>query len=446
VATVAAAVSRDEAVASLQTTVTTLLRIKSTMGTLAMPEMDGMIKAAGDPDKEVVSLGDSSSVPKVPETAARKAQSTLLQLDAVIQQFATQGGGRDLGEAPQAKELVVDSKELSKVLVIDSDDRRKAVQRVLDYLNSEAADGAHMTEAEIDKVREFYIDATANALASFGYEDSDFGEHDMSDRRGDALSAREHMEKEDNAMHLEAVDHSHESSADREESAARILARLQETLRLSQYLDRVVNDRQEDELAATEAKTNDDLAKLQDDEDAIEKGISDLLDTVRAAEAKANSIPEEKAEKKPAATKIPLPRLEGKLRGYVAKDLDGVQRSLDVMGKQGETIPSKTEMELDRYITAITEHMLKSYLSYQAWSDKGAMSRESKAIAAGDPEAPSRITGQSMSAQRLVEHFLLSTMSRPQHRPVPTILPDFGMNREIALPGGGHVMIVAAQP
>jgi len=444
VVTVKAVPASDAVVVqSLQSTVTTLLRIKSTMGTLAMPEMNGII---ADPDKEVVSLGDSSSVPKVPETPARKAQSTLLQLDAVIQQFATQGSGRDLGEAPQAKELVVDPKELSKVLAIDTEDRQEAVQSVLDYLNGKAADGAHMTEAEIDKVRQFYIDATANALASFGYEDSDFGEHDVSDRRGDALSAREHMEKEDNAMHLEAVDDSHESSADRAESAARILERLQETLRLSQYLDRVVNDRQEDELATTEAKTNDDLAKLQDDEDAIEKGISDLLDTVRAAEAKANSIPHEKAEKKPAATKIPLPRLEGKLRGYVAKDLDDVQRSLDVMGKQGEIIPSKTEMELDRYITAITEHMLKSYLSYQAWSDKGAMSRESKAIAAGDPEAPSRITGQSMSAQRLVEHFLLSTLSRPQHRPVPAILPDFSMNREIALPGGGHVMIVAPHP
>ena len=96
-----------------------------------------------------------------------------------------------------------------------------------------------------------------------------------------------------------------------------------------------------------------------------------------------------------------------------------------------------------RYLNGITGHLLKAYLSYGEWTDREAVQSEAKAVQIGDPEAPSRIQVglKSMSPQKVVEHFLADSWHHPTQETVPVKVQRL-MQQDIALPNGGHVMII----
>lgn len=229
---------------------------------------------------------------------------------------------------------------------------------------------------------------------------------------------------------------------------------LQETSRLASWLDKATEVQTKVENAENghhlDADTERALDELNTDEDAIEAGINKLLDTIKDVhfpiEDATAAQPEETETKQAAAKqvlKVPLPRLEKKLRGYVTTHLEKVQSSLDKMKATGQVVDTPRKRQIDHYLHAITAHLLKSYLTYEDWTDAKAMKEEAGAIEDGDAELPSRIqTTQTMAKKDIVEHFIAAVWRKPQTQPVPKAVSAVLTGQIIALPGGGHVQIV----
>lgn len=137
---------------------------------------------------------------------------------------------------------------------------------------------------ELDAVRQFYIDQTADTLARYGFEDSPYGQHDVSIRRGDAVTvgeqrdarlmrcsqvaARKHMNMEDELMHTRG-----QAGAATSANLKKVIKNLRETAYLSDFLDRLTTDmRQVEEIDVKPEEPKDDptlnqLASLQSDEE-----------------------------------------------------------------------------------------------------------------------------------------------------------------------------------
>ena len=125
--------------------------------------------------------------------------SQLLSLESIIVKY---GHRTDLGEGGVSREINL--QKLRKLMHVKSDqDQSQAVMRVVTFLTKELSTGASLTKMELDEVQKFYVSETADALATFGYEDSEYGNYDASSRRGDAMAARKHMEHEDLDMRMQ---------------------------------------------------------------------------------------------------------------------------------------------------------------------------------------------------------------------------------------------------
>lgn len=528
-----------------------LLRIKDAVEALSTP-----VPLGGDAPKGVQSLGESTPEEKR-RAQLRKARpgvdSDLIRLDHLLDRFEEVGQSMDtdqasqsLGEANVAAAKLVQSDVLHKLMNIQGDrDSAKAVQRVANFLTKQLRKGVALTRAELDEVRQFYIDQTANVLARYGYEDSPYGKHDVSARRGDAVAARQHMDEVDERLHMSAQ----ESPGMKPKGVQRVLHYMKETARLSDFLSRLAHVSTESAAIkhTLHGSRMDNLARLQADEEAITDGIEQLLHKIKqgsplkkgdvesmtsnahkmdrkdksskglakraaaesvrlkklqaelakadtpaakklakkkVAKAKANQWNEDEeskrrkklkaelaAAKTPAAKKlakkkvddakadairhgsvsapaehiaIPLPKLKDELNGFITEELDDTLHRFHEMQSKGRAISPKIKREINKYLRLITAHLLKTYLTYDEWTDKTAILKEASAVKAGDADAPSRIqVGHPMSSKRVVEHFLADTWHHPAVQPVPLSVQQI-LQHGAMLPSGARVTIITS--
>jgi hypothetical protein len=420
-------VAADENAENQVTQLSKLLEISDQISSLSGRALSA---APQNSPHDVISLGDTSE-----EDTPRSTGTDLMTLAVLINKLSQ--SENLLGEG--SKITTVDAAKLHRLMKVSSDeDNDAAIRRVLSYLEKQVQQGARLTTSELNKLRSFYISRTAMVLARFGYEDSDFGKHDVSARRGDALAARKHMEEEDINLRI------HKTSgkkAQAEAAITSILRYLQETTHLADYLDKVVDARIGIEKASKHKLQSASDTKLQADEMKIEEGVDDLLAAIKSMQPSKHGHTQKKAPKK--VSRVPLPRIEKELRRDISKQLAKVHQHLGAMQKNQQPLKDIDKAELQHYLQQITADLLHSYLTYEDWTDKEAIKHETDAIKSGDAEAPSRIQGgQIMSQKQIVEHFLATTWKSPNRKSVPNTVAAFAMNQEIALPSGGHVIIV----
>lgn len=504
----------------------------------------------------VTSLGDAT-----PDEGVRRAPrkrdgvtEQLVRLDRLVQAFDDERSSEsqlDLGEIARREKAAgdaavdgriakdsfdkedyvrrkVDSVALHRLMNIASDqDSAAVVQRVVSYLEGKLRDGYALTREELDEVRQFYIDQTANVLARFGYEDSPYGEKDVSERRGDAVAARNHMDDEDTRLHMASQkDPNHIFGHSKR--VGRVLNYLKDTEKLSEFLSRLTLVSAEAAPRHSLSAPHDrltNLARLQRDEEKITDGIELLLKKIRgdgdedddsfpgadrsdnsahglqkrasaesdrlaglqhslssspSAATDATAKPKEEAEpKEETVTKVAkakpkkeeaapsnkeaapsnkddnesvqvsVPRLKDQLNVEITNELDRTLKRFRNMEYHGHYISPEAKRQVNMLLHLITAHLLKTYLTYREWFDKGAVAEEAHAIKEGDAEAPSRLQGQHMSSKRVVESYLANVWHHQPAKPVhiPKIVSVHAlMGQGINLPNGGHIKLVLKQP
>merc|ERR1712086_640509 len=397
---------------------------------------------------DVRSLGDTNE--KVPALPVQRSalDSQLLSLESIIVKY---GHRTDLGEGGVSREINL--QKLRKLMHVKSDqDQSQAVMRVVTFLTKELSTGASLTKMELDEVQKFYVSETADALATFGYEDSEYGNYDASSRRGDAMAARKHMEHEDLDMRMQEA-----GLKIKDDAGAKIVPLLAETANLSRFLAQLTHESAhkasvEDEHLLDKTDQHDNLERLEADEEAVTDGIEQLLKhaekltkhvelTKNPTENVEHAKKSKEAKKK--VVKVSAPRLKYELNSEITDKLDQAIHTLGAMQQNGSRISPAMKEMIRRYLNGITGHLLKAYLSYGEWTDREAVQSEAKAVQIGDPEAPSRIQVglKSMSPQKVVEHFLADSWHHPTQETVPVKVQRL-MQQDIALPNGGHVMII----
>jgi len=522
------------------------LRIKDAVEALSSP-----VPLGGEAPSGVRSLGESTPEEKQQADMRKRpgVDSDLISLDHLLDRFESVGekmdeAGDNLGEAASANSKLVKNEVLHKLMNIQGDrDSAEAVKRVVAFLKNGLKAGLALSRAELDEVRQFYIDQTANVLARYGYEDSPYGKHDVSDRRGDAVAAREHMDEVDERLHMSAQ----KSPSEAPRGVKRVLHYMKETARLSDFLARLAHVSAETKAAKHTLHNSrmDNLARLQADEEAITDGIEQLLHKIkkgsplkkgdvdsmtkkahqkdrkdtsskglakRAAEesvrlkklqaeltaaktpaakrlarkkvqeakanqwndkeeairrkklkagltaastpaakklakkkldnARADAVRHESSSVPPEHVAIPLTKLKDELNGVITEELDDTVHRFHKMQSQGHAISPKVKREINKYLRLITAHLLKTYLTYDEWTDKTAILKEASAVKAGDADGPSRIqVGHPMSSKRVVEHFLADTWHRPAVQHVPLSVQQI-LQHGATLPNGARVTIV----
>jgi hypothetical protein len=478
-----------------------LLRIKDALARLSGPSSTGERKQT-----EVQTLGDSApDEASLVHAKLPGVDGDLVALDKLLDAFEKVGESndeKDLGEAKSAPKIT-DRKQLQALINVKSDrDSSKAVKRVVAFLKEQLATKHSLSRQELDMVRQFYIDNTANVLARFGYEDSPYGKADVSARRGDAVAARQHMDEVDTSLHMAAQKSDSDAVTGQ---VGKVVHYLKQTARLSDFLVKLADVRSKKSAVphalAKKDKRMSNLAKLQADEEQITDGIEQLLDKIKGGHAHA--LPKEAAHKDnsgkglekrateeskrlaelqaellraptPAAKKkvtqqindakadavrhglpktsgaksvhVPMPKLQDEVNGDITNGLDSTLHRIHKMQKGGSHIPNKAKATINHLLHLITAHLLKTYMTYDEWTDKSAMLKESSAIKAGDAEAPSHLQmGHAMGSKHIVEQFIEDTWRHPEIQKLPKTLKTFSasevMAHGVTLPGGAHITI-----
>jgi len=477
-----------------------LLRIKDAVASLSGPS------GAGERQQtEVQTLGDSAPDEAMVHAKPTGVDGDLVALDKLLDKFervGQQAEEQDLGETKATFKLT-DRKKLQALINVKSDqDSGKAVRRVVGFLKQQLKTKHTLSRQELDMVRQFYIDNTANVLARFGYEDSPYGKADVSLRRGDAVAARQHMDEVDTRLHMAAQK---SDAADVTPEVGRVVHYLKQTARLSDFLMKLsdINAKKSEvphSLAKKDQRMNN-LAKLQADEEKITDGIEELLHKIKgghavskdsaaqkhkdnsgkglekraAAESKrlaqlqaellraptpsakkkvAKQISDAKADKArhalqqngPKSVQVPIPKLQEQLNAHVTDGLDSTLHRIHKMQKRGNHISKTAKAKINHLLHMITAHLLKTYMTYDEWTDKSAMLKESSAIKAGDAEAPSHIqVGHAMGSKHIVEQFIADTWRHPHMQQLPKVLNTFSaaevMKQGLTLPNGAHITI-----
>lgn len=469
-----------------------LLQIRSQMQRIYSP-------FARDPtatkSSEVRDLGDTAEQPAA-LTDGRTA--ALLQLDQVLDSFSP--GRTDLGESRAAHPTVVDRSRLKKLLGVPEDGQvTEAVERLTYFLKKQLHEHRTLSRSELDSIRQFYIDQTADTLARYGYEDSPYGQNDVSVRRGDAVAARKHMDKQDELMHTAGTEGGASNA-----NVAGVLKNLKETAYLSEFLDRLTQDaRQVEDTAVQPEQTSDDpamsqLESLQSDEESITAGIEQLLasikkgkpmevadafthkhdqkldhhDTLEARADKETSRLDQleaelKAEdaglskKKPAAgskpvVHVPLPKLERHLNGYISEKLDHTLKRFKTLQHDGYSVDPALKAKIEQYMSRITANLLNTCVSYEQWNQPRALDEESEAVDHGDPDELSRLhAGTHLGSHKIVQEYIQQHLQPPtQAAHTPTIMRTAAvpwklqtmMQKGVHLAGVGNLVVTLKKP
>lgn len=441
---------------------------------------------------EVRSLGDGadSSSPKVD---AHSNTAALLRLDRVITEYQQQAGLSDLGEAQADSK--VDLNKLNQLMdAADGDDATGVVDRLAAFLEKARKGGVSLTREELDSVRQFYIDQTANTLARYGYEDSPYGQHDVSVRRGDAVAARKHMDVQDEMMHTEG-----DNAGPTDANVKQVVKNLKETYLLSDFLDRLTEDSRQIAQVKDEPKVPsklrgndpemDQLAALQSDEESITNGIEKLLHSIQSGNAMhvADALKPDADKKTPEGTlaeratseskrltqleeelqqqdqpdqnhlrqhskervptiRVPLPKLRHQLSGLVSTELDHTLNKFKTMRDAGATIDPVLKAKIEEYMSKITAHLLHTCVSYELWDEPEAVADESKAATSGDPDELSKLhRGTHLLSSKVVKNFITDAFAQKPTTAVPWSLKKL-ISPGAFLPGVGKLVVTTPSP
>eukprot|EP00656_Telonema_subtile_P010880 TRINITY_DN152_c0_g1_i1.p1 TRINITY_DN152_c0_g1~~TRINITY_DN152_c0_g1_i1.p1 ORF type:complete len:486 (+),score=133.45 TRINITY_DN152_c0_g1_i1:185-1642(+) len=450
-----------------------LLRIRQQMQRFYSPFSPELAQTS-----EVRTLGDTAEVePPAIDTHGRTY--ALLQLGRALRRFDDQVG--DLGEPQQTrKHGTTDDTRLRELLRVPGDGQStEAVSRLAYFLNDERSKHHSMTRKQLDAVRQFYIDQTADTLARYGYEDSSYGEHDVSIRRGDAVAAHQHMNEEDVLMHSDDA-----SAGPSSTSLKHVVKHLKETVFLSDFLDRLTQDtRQIEEIPVN--TDNSELEALQSDEESITSGIEKLLKSIKSGqsmsvadihdpnsastaptgdleqratteatrlarlkrELEAQDQSSTKALQHAASVRVPLPKLREHLDRYISAELDQTVDRFKSMRGAGATVDPALRAKIEKYMSLITAHVLHTCVSYEQWDQPRAVTDELSAVRDGDASALSRQhTGAQLQGSKIVKAFMRELL-QPKSSSVAVPYSLQAMTGPgVHLPGGGRLVVTLKQP
>ena len=158
-----------------------LLLIRAKMDALYSP----LITQSKHIHSDLHDLGEDVSINREPHTRT----TALVLLEKTLHQFETPSVGDHelLGEPMESTTLrtlcethnCVDEGALQKLMDIRSiSDTTAAVRRLVEFLKAARAKNEALTRAELDQVRQFYIDQTAETLSRYGFEQSPYGHPD----------------------------------------------------------------------------------------------------------------------------------------------------------------------------------------------------------------------------------------------------------------------------
>jgi len=464
-----------------------LLMIREQMQSVYSP----FVGSAANHQSEVRDLGDT--IENQPAELKQGRTYALLQLNRAIDDSAHPDRPEELGESRHPsgqKHAPVDSTRLNSLLdVPQNGDITEAVNRLTYFLKKQRAEHKTLSREQLDAVRQFYIDQTADTLARYGFEDSPYGEHDVSIRRGDAVAARRHMDKEDQLMHTRG-----KTGGATDGNIEEVIKNLKETANLSDFLDRLTQDiRQVEDIPVKPEEPEDDstmsqLAALQSDEESITSGIEKLLSSIKSGqpmkmedamkEGKPKHQPkgslQERAEtessrlsklerelraqnaafeshKTKKSTKkvvrVPLPKLQKRLDGVISEELDKTLRRFRMMRSSGASVDPALRAKIEQYMSLITANLLHACVSYEQWNQQHALQDETKAVRKGDAGLLSRYhTGTHLSSHKVVQQFIRDQLASPVRQPaVPWKLQSM-MQHGVTLPGVGNMVITLKKP
>jgi hypothetical protein len=443
-------------------------------------------KLPAQPPHQVRTLGDSAE--DTPALIRHGRTFALLKLQAVLKRYEE---GTELGESPQ--DTSVDQARLNQLLDASGDaDTTEAVNRLSYFLIKQRKKHRILKRQQLDAIRQFYIDQTADTLARYGYEDSPYGEHDVSVRRGDAVAARKHMDEEDERMHAEGRGGAPSSS-----NIKKVIKNLRETAYLSDFLDRLTQDAHQIEDVPVEQEKSSDaemdqLTSLQTDEESITAGIEKLLASIKSgqpmnvedalnseakqpvdkpegdledratAESKRLSELEKELQQqdaknsaylrahkipKAATVSVPLPKLQSELNGVISAELDHTLRRFKTMRLAGEMVDPVLKAKIEHYMGLITANLLQTCVSYEQWNQQHAIDDEAKALDQGDAGLLSRYhTGTNLASSKVVRQFVQTRLAKPMSSvSVPWKLQSM-MKHGVNLPGVGHLVVTLHRP
>lgn len=286
------------------------------------------------------------------------------------------------------------------------------------------------------------------------------------------------MDKQDELMHSEAA-----AAGPTGHNLKQVIRSLKETSYLSEFLDRLTQDAtQIDQIVPPEqgerSPEMEQLAALQSDEEQITSGIETLLNSIKAgkplhslethstqpaldgsledrADAESKKLRElekqlddvDKANKPASSTpaavvRVPLPKLQHQLSGYISAELDETLRKFKTMRDAGDTVDPALRAKIESYMSQITAHVLHTCVSYEQWNQPSAIQDELKAANSGDPEQLSQLhSGTHLASSKLVQTFLSNARPHLYHYShVPLSLKRL-MGQGVALPGVGKLVV-----
>jgi hypothetical protein len=474
-----------------------LLRLRQQMEMLYSP-----LAHAG---REVHDLGDGRGMEgiRAQEQERRRTKAyALLKLDQELVHFEKASDhDSELGEAwyppstdaeikaSTAKE--VDDAALERLLNVEAnEDTTRSVSRIVEFLANARADHELLSRAELDRIRQFYIDQTAGTLARYGFEKSPYG-HQIDDAHaGDEVAARHHMDNQDQLMHTES-----DAAGPTKQNVNGLLRNLKETAFLSQFLDRLTgaSHRVEDIEAKSAPVADSELTQLtnvQTDEENITNGIEHLLRAIKSGSdlsdhthdnsatssesledrTKAESarltklendlaqLPTESTESKaapktalpsqvtPEVIRVPLVKLQKKLDHSISAQLDRALGRFKTMGANGDTVDPALRAKIEGYMSSISANMLHQCGSYQLWNQPQAITEETEAAAADSKDTLSRsVPGLHLSSSELVSRFLESKNLGVGSTAVPTSVQHL-MTQGLQVPGVGRLVVNLNKP
>jgi hypothetical protein len=479
-----------------------LLRIRQQMEILYSP-----LAHAGH---EVHDLGDGIGMEamRVEEHEQKQTRTyALLTLDQQLVHFekAADEKQTELGESwyPPSTEAEikassrtqVDSDALERLMDVEaSTDTTESINRIVEFLGNARKAHELLSRAELDRIRQFYIDQTAGTLARYGFENSPYGHNTDHSRIGDEVAARKHMDTQDELMHAEG-----DAAGPTKRNENVLVRNLKETAYLSKFLDRITSDKQqmeqhEDE-RGPETTTDSELSQLtsvQSDEENITNGIEQLLNSIKSgsdlngsdlnaaesSDAVAATLKERTevesarlaklerdlaelpspehsttAKAHPASVppitsesvRVPLAALQKRLDHSISAQLDDALGRFKTMGANGNTVDPALKATIEHYMSSITANTLHQCASYQMWNQKKAVTQETMASRAGEDTLSHTVPGLHLSSEQLVSHFLESKRLGVEATKVPSSLQHL-MTRGVELPGLGQLVVTLRKP
>jgi len=367
-------------------------------------------QSLGESDSEVSSLEPADEDSLIAHAQQQKLHQ-MVHLQKLIVGLK-QSSGAELGESNEQSTL--------EKLMSPTSDESDPISDVETYLQG----ASRVTPSEMSDLKRFYIDQTVKALHKLHGES-----HQIMKRYAD----KELRTLAQDSLSFEGLSVGVQNGLDKQKTQFQTMqACLTETSRLCKFLadiQKIKAHPWHDDWSRKDEQKAESLIRLHQSESEISDGIEELMarvaqglpldhkpdhpseQTAVAAAAEQTAPPSKQPTQPPTKRKIhvPMSKVGGQLKSMILSQLD---KALEIMNRQktGKQtgLSHRQEAALNLLLKQITQHVLRSTVSYEEWSDAGAIREEEQAVAAGDPGRPSKLstTAQPMLEDKILEHFL----------------------------------------